>query len=206
MKFKSLESGIEVNGQTVYAIVDGFGPFKDMGADILVKAGIGKMDPKAGFTMDAAGWYSQDDWLAAFQRVADKLGDQVLYAIGFKIPANAVFPPWVIDIESAMRSIDIAYHLNHRKKGKVMFQLETQEMLEGIGHYGYELLPKDPTTQENKIVSVCKNPYPCHFDRGIVTAMATRFEPTAWVKHDDSVACRNHGGDSCTYVVTWRSR
>ena len=31
MQFKALEEGIEVNGQTVYAFVDGMGTFKSLG-------------------------------------------------------------------------------------------------------------------------------------------------------------------------------
>lgn len=61
-----------------------------------------------------------------------------MYNIGLSIPENAVFPPWVVDIDTAVKAIDIAYHLNHRKDGKPLFDMKTGTMSEGIGHYGYE--------------------------------------------------------------------
>lgn len=199
MQFVSFEPGIEVNGQTVYSIFDGFATFKTIAGDILESEGIGTMSKEEGFLLDSAAWYPQDNWLRAFQRVAEKLGDPVLFSIGRKIPENAIFPPWVIDIDSAIRSIDVAYHLNHRKNGTVMFDPQTGTMLEGIGHYGYQR-----TEGKNEIISVCENPYPCHFDRGILTTMALRFQPAARIRHDDTRSCRNKGGQSCTYVVVWK--
>ena len=41
MQFKSFESGIEVNGQTVYSILDGMDRYKHIGEKILYNAGIG---------------------------------------------------------------------------------------------------------------------------------------------------------------------
>ncbi|HOV14530.1 MAG TPA: hypothetical protein PK771_09625, partial [Spirochaetota bacterium] len=99
---------------------------------------------------------------------------------------------------SAIQSIDIAYHLNHRKNGKVLFDTQNGKMFEGIGHYGYEKVD-----DKNMIICECKNPYPCAFDKGIITAMAQKFESKAKVIHDDSKPCRKNGTDSCTYIVTW---
>ena len=76
--------------------------------------------------------------------------------------------------------------------------MNTGEMTEGIGHYGYEKVEN-----KNKIISKCENPFPCYFDRGLLTAMAQKFENTAEVKHDDSKSCRRKGGESCTYIITW---
>jgi hypothetical protein len=197
MQFKAFEPGIEVNGQTVYAVVDGMGHFKSLGEKILLKVGIGEMkDGKYAIQMD--GWYSHDSWLQAFEDIARQIGDPTLKQIGMKIPENAQFPPWVKDVDSAVKSIDIAYHMNHRKKGTVLFNPDTGVMLEGIGHYGYERIDG-----KNIIVSECKNPYPCAFDHGIITTMARKFELKATVAHDDSKPCRKNGADSCTYLITW---
>lgn len=198
MQFVPFEPGIEVIGQTVYTIFAGFAAFKSIAGDILTAEGIGVIDPNSGFTLDQAAWYSMDAWLRAFRHVAQELGDPVLFSIGKKIPERAIFPPWVKDIDSAIRSIDIAYHLNHRKQGQVMFNTETGQMLEGIGHYGYWR-----EDGKNQIVCVCENPYPCHFDRGIITTLALRFEPTARIRHADDKPCRSRGDSSCTYTVTW---
>ncbi|MGH7143810.1 MAG: hypothetical protein ACREJ2_06680 [Planctomycetota bacterium] len=191
MEYKAFEAGIEVNGQTVYAIVDGFGIVKSLAKTHLRLAGLPE-------DIDRTAWYSQEQWLAAFKGIAKLYGNDTLFGIGLKIPVNAIFPPWVRDIHTAIQSIDIAYHMNHRKAGQVMFDPDSKQMLEGIGHYGYQ-----PMAGENRILAECRNPYPCSFDRGILACMATKFAPQAKVTHDSIKPCRNKGGEACTYIVTW---
>jgi len=88
--------------------------------------------------------------------------------------------------------------MNHRKNGRVLFNPDSGEMSEGIGHYGYSELKG-----KNSIVSVCENPYPCTFDEGILISMAKKFEPSAMILHDNTKPCRRKGGDSCTYIISW---
>lgn len=198
MQFRAFEPGIEVNGQTVWSIVEGFQRTQTP-SRILVEQGLGTLGPDGVVQIIMADWYSQEAWLQAFEKISATLGPQALFTIGQRIPGNAIFPPWVDSIDSGIRAIDIAYHLNHRKAGRVMIDLETMVMLEGIGHYGYQR----PHPQKNLIVVECANPYPCDFDRGILTAMARRFEPTATLVHLDESHCRNTGADACTYHVQW---
>lgn len=198
MQFRAFEPGIEVNGQTVWSIVDGF-INKASPSRLLVDEGIGQLGVDGVVLLDKAGWYPQDAWLRAFEKISETLGDHMLFNIGKRIPENAVFPPWVVDIDSALKSIDVAYHLNHRKGGRVMFDLQQGALLEGIGHYGYAR----PEAHGRLIVSECRNPYPCEFDRGILTAMARRFEPLATVTHVDAHGCRKAGKEACTYHVKW---
>ncbi len=198
MQFQAFEKGIEVSGQAVYSIIDGFKQFKSLATKYLLGVGIGEKG-KDGFVeliLDA--WYSQEKWLEAFKQISETIGTGVLYNTGLAIPEDAIFPSWINDIESAIKSIDIAYHLNHRKNGIIMFNETTGKMLEGIGHYGYEKVD-----DKNIIISVCNNPYPCDFDKGILTAMATKFEIKAHIIHDDSKPCRKNNADSCTYIITW---
>ena len=192
-QFKSLVPDVEVNGETVFSVIDGMGVFRTMAVQILTRNGID--DPKAGQ------WYSQQAWLDAFRVISETIGAVTLHAIGRKIPENAQFPTNIDSVESALQSIDIAYHMNHRLQGKVMYDRHTKKMTEGIGHYYYEKLG------ENKAQMVCDNPYPCDFDQGIIEAMARRFKPSGSlfvsVQHDDRVRCRKKGGDRCTYLIEW---
>jgi hypothetical protein len=199
MQYVPFEEGIEVNGQTVVAVIEGFALFKKIPSDILIGVGIGKRGPGGMVEIRPGEWFSQRAWLEGFEAIGNAVGTGALYGIGLKIPECAEFPPWVNDVHSAVRSIDIAYHLNHRKRGHAMFDATTGEMLEGIGHYGYM-----PVAGENRILSICQNPYPCDFDSGIITAMARRFAPDASVEHVESETCRKTGADKCTYLVTWR--
>jgi len=198
MQFKVFEPGVEVSGASLGAIVDGFKKYPTVAMKYLSKFGLTKSAPGKQPEVDRNGWYSLEDWLAAYEGIANEVGPNSLYGIGKSIPENAVFPPHVKDIYSAIGSIDVAFHMNHRKNGAPMFNPETGQMLEGIGHYKME-----PVQGENRIICICENPYPCDFDRGIISAMASRFEALARTAHDNEAPCRKNGADSCTYVVMW---
>jgi len=178
IKFKAFAPMVEVNGETVFAIVDGMGSFRQSALHILAENNI--PDPKAGF------WYSQQNWLNAFNGISERIGPKTLHAIGQKIPENAQFPPEIDSIEKALGAIDVAYHMNHRGGD--------------IGSYHFA------STGPRSAKLVCTNPYPCDFDNGIITAMEKRFAPggsVPKVRHDDSCPCRKMGAESCTYTVSW---
>ena len=185
MQFVPFEDDVEVNGQTVYSVVEGFAIFKKVPSDILLTLGIGTPGPDGIVALQEGEWVPQERWLRAFKEIGDVVGAGALYGIGLKIPECALFPPWVADVHSAIKSVDVAYHLNHRRAGSVMFDPATNTMQEGIGHYGYS-----PVPGERRIVSKCSTPYPCDFDKGILTAMARRFAPKAWVDHAEPETCR----------------
>jgi hypothetical protein len=178
-QFIGYAPGVEVNGETVYAIVDGMGAFRSVALAILAENGI--VDPQPGL------WYPQQSWLNAFKKISEKLGANTLFNIGLKIPLNAQFPAEITTIEKALQAIDVAYHLNHRN-GE-------------IGEYRYQ------ANGSKAAKMICRNPYPCAFDRGIIAAMANRFKPKTSalisIKHDDVGPCREKGEELCTYNVTW---
>jgi hypothetical protein len=198
MQFKPFEPGIEAYGASIDAVVDAFKLFPSVALKRLAAFGIGTFQGKNNVVIERDAWYPMDKWLSAFESIATEVGSRGLFQYGQHLPKYAPFPPTINDIHSAMASMDAAYHMNHRKGGKVMFDPSTGQMLEGIGHYGYA-----PVKHEKKIVSVCENPYPCEFDRGIITSLAARFEKGSRVVHDDKAPCRKTGANSCTYVVTW---
>jgi hypothetical protein len=198
MQFKVLEPGIEVSGDCLGSMVDGFKKYPSVAAKYLTKHGLLKTVAGKTGEVDRSAWYPLESWLAAYEGIAKEVGPNSLYACGRSIPENAVFPPFVTDIYSGIASIEIAYHMNHRKNGTVMFNPETGQKLEGIGHY-----QSQPVEGERRIVCVCENPYPCDFDRGIVAAMANRFEASARTVHDNGAPCRKKGAESCTYAILW---
>ncbi len=162
-QFKAFENNAEVNGQTVLSIVDGMGTYRETALAILKENGIDSPRKDR--------WYSQQSWLNAFKKISDSIGKATLFSIGKRMPENAEFPPYVNDLQKALAAIDVAYHMNHRINGTVMFDPGTGKMLEGIGHYKLDRI--DDKTYK----MVCKNPYPSEFDRGIIDAMANRFKP-----------------------------
>ena len=180
-QFVPFQDGVEVNGQTVLSIVNALEAGRSTRLKIMEKHGI--VDPQF------AGWYSQKAWLDAFREISEELGIHTLFAIGEAIPENAIFPPEINDLNKALASIDVAYHLNHRG-GE-------------IGHYTLT----DFASDKRKAVMVCNNPYPSEFDRGIISTMVRKFVPQKSfiydVQLDTSKETRLKGADSCTYIITW---
>jgi hypothetical protein len=177
-QFKAIVPGVEVCGAAVLSVVEGMDLSQLVALRVLKAHGI--VSPKKD------SWHSQQAWLDAFQEIAKKVGPATLRRIGTKIPETALWPPAVHTIEDALASIDVAYHMNHRG-GE-------------IGHYSFQ------KTGEESGTMVCGNPYPCAFDSGIIEATARMFAPkgvVTSVKHDDSQPCRQKGGESCTYLITW---
>lgn len=169
---------VEVNGRTVLSTVNSFpSVMRQTAFRILKSNGIDNIKPD--------GWYCQKAWLDSFKEICNKYGCSTLYEIGKAIPANAKFPPNIDSIEKALGMIDVAYHMNHRNGN--------------IGYY--KLVSHNPA--ERKMLMQCKNPYPCDFDRGLITAMARKFKAGAMVKLDTSRPSRKSGADESWYTITY---
>jgi len=177
-QFVAFDRNVEVNGTTILSVVAGLG---ETAIPILAAHGLGNLQPDE--------WYPQQAWLDAFKKIATGTVNSMfdLVGIGMAIPENAIFPAEIDSIVSALRSIDVAYHMNHRG-GE-------------IGHY------QSTIVSLNQVDLLCQNPYPCDFDYGIVYSMARRFCPDGMrisVQHDDKTPCRKKGAESCTYHVSWK--
>ena len=159
--FHEFEQGMLVNGQTINSVVEAFNTIKFVVDKYFSQAGL----PKAS-EIDFNSWYPQQKWLDAFKIINERVGPNTMTNIGKKIPENAQFPPEINDIEKGLASIDVAYHMNHKNaRGQVLF--DQGKMYEVIGQYFYTKVPNT-----NKAIIRCENPYPCDFDKGIITTMA----------------------------------
>ncbi|HVH98564.1 MAG TPA: hypothetical protein VM869_07635 [Enhygromyxa sp.] len=191
MQYRSFVPDIETLGSGLMATLGAFGPLRAIAERVLVRDGL--LD-ESGVQLNT--WYPLQPCLDAMREIDERFGPEILFNIGAEIPNNVVFPTSVVDVHTAVASIDIAYHLNHRRAGRVMYDRETKQMIEGIGHYGYERL------SDTHILSTCTTPWPCEFDLGIVATMIRRFEPRAIVEHVGS-ECRRQGASACTYSLRW---
>lgn len=172
---------VEVNGQTILSFVNALPAFKVTMEAILANYGLVNIQPEQ--------WYSQKSWLDAFREIGEKYGANTLFAIGKVIPESAKFPPAIDDLEKALSTIDVAYHMNHQN-----------------GEIGYYKLISFNSSLRTAVME-CKNPYPSSFDRGIITTMARKFRPKdsilVNVEVDNNFPSRLNGADSCTYKVGW---
>lgn len=159
-------------------------------ADQLIEKRLGK-----NASQDA--WYDAPEYIALLHEVEQFLGAHTMFSVGKKIPEIAYWPAHINTVQAALASIDIAYHMNHRISGRLMFDATTSTMSEGIGHYAFRLDGK------RRGIMCCDNPYPSNFDRGIITGTARRIRPNAEVCQDDSQPSRLHGGQACTFIITW---
>ena len=148
--------------------------------------------------IDPDKWYPLDKFVRAFQRIGAEFGDYTLRQVGVHIPKTAAYLPSYKDLATALSSMDAGYHYNHGKDNQPLFNPQTGEIKEGIGH-----MVAKPVAGKKLILMECDTLYPCAFDEGIVTGLAQRFEPTATVAHDPK-SCRKRGSDRCVYNVTWK--
>ncbi len=177
-EFKAFSPRVEVLGEVVLSLVNVMGAFKTISLEILRENGIGDPQPDE--------WYSQQAWLDSFKAIAEKVGPNTLYQVGRQVPAQYAFPPMIDSIESVLSDLDAAYRKSHRG-GEV-------------GHYRFQILGM------NMGKMTCDNPYPCDFDRGIISALAQRFEPPGSltdVRHEDHAPCKKQGANSCVYTISW---
>lgn len=180
-QFIAFEEGVEVNGQTILSIVKALPVGQEMRSEILSAHGIGNPE--------AEKWYSQQAWLNAFKELSGTMGDKILFNIGESIPEYAVFPTAIDTLEKALKSIDQAYHMNHRG-GE-------------IGSYRVAMFNE----KERKAVMVCQTPYPSELDRGIICTMLKEYRPASsqhyTVDLDTTTISRTKGNNSCTYNISW---
>ena len=172
-------SNVEVNGHTILSVVRAIPTYQTELEEVLARHGLENIRPE--------GWYPQLFWLNAFRQIGENYRADVLFSIGKAIPENAIFPFNMVTVQDALSSINIAYHINHRG-----------------GEIGYYKLTEYSHERQSATME-CRNPYPSHFDRGIISAMVEKFSSknSVDVYLDSLFPTRLNGADSCTYRVSW---
>lgn len=182
VQFEAFDSDVEVHGQTILLVVDEAlirfsKAYQERAREALAESGI--ENPKADE------WYPQQAWLDTFRVIADELEPHLLDRLGEQIPSVVDWPERISGVPEGLQSIDEAYQLNHRGGD--------------IGYYRFE--PKNDQSGE----VICRNPYPCLFDRGLIRAVAQEYAPVeSFVFVEEArKQCRRDGDDTCTYTVYW---
>jgi hypothetical protein len=191
-------AGCENSGMGLRVLVQGFGVFSSTAAGYAASEGMGTLAPDGTLRVNDNDWFPVAKFVRMLEKIAAEVGEQVIYQVGERIPANAVFPPQINSIETALASLDVAMHMNHRKNGKPMFDPASGQWQEGIGHLAYQKVEG-----KNEIHIRADSPYRCAMDHGLVVTMARRFQPKSKVVHAPEPRCKDKGGTQCLYVVTW---
>jgi hypothetical protein len=188
---------IEVRADAMNLFIAAFELFPSIAHKYLHKRGLATVSTTSGKLQLEKSFIQLDVWLNIFEAVLNDIGPSALFRIGQHGVKNPNFPPSVKDIDSALREIDIAYHMSHRKGGVSMLDRMTGKMLEGIGHYA---VIRESTQKRIELHS--DTPYPCPAEHGLVSGIAALFEPRSVVVHAPG-RCRLAGGARCVYVVSW---
>jgi hypothetical protein len=176
--YKSFPPEVEQSGAGILAFVGELDDLRQVGLRILARHGV--VEPEPGK------WYPLQAYLDALREIAELSGPATLKAIGRQIPEKAIWPAGIDSVETALKSVNSAYQLNHRG-----------------GDVGQYLFTK---TRERSGRMVCNNPFPCPFDMGIVERVAEKFGTpgdSLAITHVSPETCRQLGGESCTYELTW---
>jgi hypothetical protein len=147
--------------------------------------------------LSGRGWFPLDTNLRVLAGIGRQFGDRAIFEIGFSVRDHATFPPAIVDVRRALASLDVAFHMNHRRDGLVMFDPGTGQMLEGIGHYSCR------SSTGRALVSESSTVYPCDFDLGVISGIASRFDAGARVRHPADAPCRRRDAAACVYAVSW---
>lgn len=188
--------GVEVRGEVILGYLDGMENYSLAAYSFLAENGI--------TNINKGDWYPLKALINSFEEISLQGGFQILERIGEKMITDAIWPRGLSNLEDAITSIDIAYHMNHKRDGIELYDYKNKIVIEGnIGHNYFEETDK----QNNYVKYVCNSFYPCDFDRGMIQALASKFKPIGTefinVEHDMTSPCRKHGGDSCTYMIKW---
>ena len=74
MQFKVFEPGIQVSGASLGAIVEGFRKYPTVAVKYLTRHGLVKSVAGKATDIDRDGWYPLEDWLAAYEGIANEIG------------------------------------------------------------------------------------------------------------------------------------
>ena len=170
---------VQVLGQTLLSSIAGLPSFarKKM-QQVLEKEGVAELDLNT--------WYDIKIALTFYRQVAKDFGPNTLFDLGKSVPEKAVFPPEVDSLDLGLQSIDVAYNMNHRN-----------------GYIGfYKVISHD--LNDKKVIMHCYTPYPCDFDRGLITAMARKFKTGVKVTVDEEKSNKKKGGNESWYSISYR--
>lgn len=127
-------------------------------------------------------WYDLDTARKLYFGIEQLIGRNSLMQTGQKIIENADFPTNLANVHDLLAGIQSAYTAT--VKGEFIGEIE---------HF---------RTGDRSAKMVFSTPFPCHLDQGIIQGCVMRFASFPKILHGEEL-CRDHGGNRCTYEVSW---
>lgn len=159
------------------------------------------------FNLDTAKpnrWYPLKNLVDFFTYLEDSNNSVILQKIGAEVANKALWPDTVQTIRAALESVNIAYHMNHRRNSLELFDYKKGVVIEGA--IGHNILYVDDKRQ---IVNyICGSFYPSDFDLGMAKQVVNIFGKNAIaalsVKRDAFKPTRKKGATTCTFNLNYR--
>ena len=170
---RSFPPDATVSGGNILSMLAAMGPFRRRGEQILEERGIRMVDPE--------GWYPLEPYVRALEDIRARMGPNTLYQIGRQIPNHVTLPPGIDTFEKVLASFGMAFDMNHRgPQGVITYEAQ----------------------DERRGTIVTGTPYPCDFDRGVISGffhklLSTRIQ----VDKREGAPCKAAGDATCTYDV-----
>jgi hypothetical protein len=159
------------------------------------------------FNLDTAKpnqWYPLKNLVDFFTYIEESNNSVILQKIGAEVANKALWPDTVQTIRAALESVNLAYHMNHRRNGLELFDYKKGVVIEGyIGHNILEVDDKKETVKY-----ICGSFYPSDFDLGMAKQVVKIFGKNAIaalsVKRDASKPSRKKGDTTCTFNLNYK--
>ena len=170
---RHLPTGSTVSGGNILSMLAAMGPFRKRGEQILEEHSIKNVEADA--------WFPLDAYVASLEAIRARMGPNTLYQVGRQIPNHVPLPPGIDTFEKVLASFGMAFDMNHRG-------------MQGVITY--------ETQGDRNATIVTGTPYPCDFDRGVISGFFHKLLSTRVVVDKPAHApCKAAGHDTCTYVV-----
>lgn len=147
-------------------------------------------------------WHCFQKWLDAFKELSISMGERNLFLTGMTF-MNKLDLPEGTSLLDGLKFINIAYHSKHRFNGELLYNDKTNEIIDLIGNYTIV----DFNEKKGEAIITSNTPYPSKFDEGLIYEVTRQFKPDPTRAHLITLSkaheCRDTGGESCTYILSW---
>ena len=109
MRYVHLASDLEVSGNFLSSILQGFGVYHSLAIKYLSAHGLCTHTLGKEAAVETTGWHPLVNFLKAFDVIIEQIGHNVMYDIGLSVPKNAKFPTSIRDLETAVQSLDFDF-------------------------------------------------------------------------------------------------
>jgi len=167
-----------------------------LASHFMAKEGLGSLGADGTLRFDPAVWYPLPAFVRAAHRLVDELGPRATFYVGSFKREGA--PGRSADILDVVRYLDRNYLQDLRWHGRPISEAGP-DILRAVGGYACEL--RGPTD----VAVTVSGPWPCPFDRALVSGVILRVRPDAAIEHDTGDPCRARGAPACLYRVGWRA-